>query len=47
MHFLIDNNLKLIFGFSAKCGCSTVKTIFLENTTDNDLKEMKHIIVYQ
>lgn len=39
MHFLIDNHLKLIFGFSAKCGCSTVKTIFVENTTDNDLKQ--------
>lgn len=38
MHFLIDNQLKLIFGFSAKCGCSTVKKIFLENTTENSLK---------
>ena len=40
MHFLIDNNLKLIFGFSAKCACSTIKTIFLENTTDNDLRQI-------
>jgi len=28
MLFLVDNNLKVIFGWSAKCGCSHVKRIF-------------------
>jgi len=40
MHFLIDYQLKLIFGFSAKCGCTTVKKVFLENTTDYKLRKI-------
>ena len=28
MYFLIDHNKKVIFGWSAKCGCSHVKKIF-------------------
>ena len=40
MHFLIDSELKLIFGFSDKCDCTTIKKIFLENTTDKCLKKL-------
>ncbi len=29
MHFLIDKNKKIVFGWSAKCGCSHIKTLFL------------------
>ena len=29
MYFLVDTNKQVIFGWSAKCGCSHVKTIFL------------------
>ena len=28
MHFLVDEKRKIIFGWSAKCGCSHVKRIF-------------------
>ncbi len=28
MYFLVDNEKKIIFGWSAKCGCSHLKTIF-------------------
>jgi hypothetical protein len=38
MHYLIDNEKKIIFGWSAKCGCSHIKNIFyfLQNDkTDN------------
>jgi hypothetical protein len=28
MYFLVDNNHKVIFGWSAKCGCSHIKRIF-------------------
>ena len=28
MFFLVDNNRKVIFGWSAKCGCSHVKIIY-------------------
>ena len=28
MYFLIDNKNKIIFGWSAKCGCSHIKRIF-------------------
>ena len=28
MHFLVDNNKKIIFGWSAKCGCSHLKLIY-------------------
>ena len=35
MYFLVDNKLKIIVGWSAKCGCSHIKTIFwyLQDTT--------------
>ena len=29
MYYLIDNNKKVIFGWSAKCGCSHIKRIFM------------------
>ena len=35
MHFLVDTNKKIIFGWSAKCGCSHVKHIFWFLQTDN------------
>jgi len=35
MHFLVDNNKKIIFGWSAKCGCSHIKNIFWFLQTDN------------
>jgi hypothetical protein len=35
MHFLVDANKKIIFGWSAKCGCSHIKTIFWFLQTDN------------
>ena len=35
MHFLVDTNKKIIFGWSAKCGCSHIKTIFWFLQTDN------------
>lgn len=28
MHFLVDSHKKIVFGWSAKCGCSHVKTVF-------------------
>ncbi len=40
MHFLIDRKLKIIFGWSAKCGSSHVKKIFYflqNNRTDNEV----------
>lgn len=40
MHFLIDNKFKVIFAFSAKCGCSSVKKIFLENTSNTELIDL-------
>jgi len=38
MRFLVDNSNKVIFGWSAKCGCSLVKRIFryLYGTITND-----------
>lgn len=33
MLFLIDNKLKIIFGWSAKCGCTHIKQIFWYLTT--------------
>jgi hypothetical protein len=30
MYFLIDDKKKLIFGWSAKCGCSFIKRLFYE-----------------
>lgn len=35
MLFLIDTDKKIIFGWSAKCGCSHIKTIFWFLKTDN------------
>jgi hypothetical protein len=49
MFFLVDNNNKVIFGWSAKCGCSHIKRIFyflinnkIDNTihTDNDRNKL-------
>jgi len=40
MYFLIDNKNKIIFGWSAKCGCSHIKNIFWflqNNNTDNKI----------
>jgi hypothetical protein len=34
MHFLVDNKHKVIFGWSAKCGCSHIKRIFKFLTTN-------------
>jgi hypothetical protein len=35
MLFLVDTNKKIIFGWSAKCGCSHIKNIFWFLQTDN------------
>lgn len=35
MLFLVDNNTKIIFGWSAKCGCSHIKNIFWFLKTNN------------
>jgi hypothetical protein len=35
MFFIVDTNKKIIFGWSAKCGCSHIKTIFWFLQTDN------------
>jgi hypothetical protein len=35
MHFLVDKKLKIIFGWSAKCGCSHIKEIFYFLQNDN------------
>ena len=35
MFFLIDYNLKIVFGWSAKCGCSHIKKIFKYLLTDD------------
>jgi hypothetical protein len=37
MFFLVDNNNKVIFGWSAKCGCSHVKRLFwfLKNNAED------------
>ena len=41
MYFLVDNNRKIIFGWSAKCGCSHVKKIFFYLT--NVFHETVHL----
>jgi hypothetical protein len=43
MYFLIDNKNKIIFGWSAKCGCSHVKNIFwfLQNDKINNSTHTK------
>lgn len=35
MYFMVDINKKIIFGWSAKCGCSHIKSIFYFLQTDN------------
>ena len=35
MFFLVDTNKKIIFGWSAKCGCSHIKEIYWFLQTDN------------
>lgn len=42
MHFIIDYNRKIIFGWSAKCGCSHVKRIYWFLQTGNQ-KQRVHI----
>jgi hypothetical protein len=39
MYFLVDTTHKIIFGWTAKCGCSHVKTIFnfFENNNTNEI----------
>jgi len=47
MLFLIDYEKKIIFGFSAKCGCTNIRKLFLSFTTNQRLldliKEKKQI----
>ena len=38
MHFLIDNNHKIIIGVSAKCGCSTIRTFFISLSNEEKKK---------
>lgn len=40
MFFLVDNNKKIIFGWSAKCGCSHIKYIYWFLQTDNTTTEI-------
>jgi len=35
MYFLVDSTNKVIFGWSAKCGCTHIKTLFYYLTNDN------------
>jgi hypothetical protein len=53
MHFLVDKEMKIIFGWSTKCGCSHIKNIyyFLMNNkidniihTKNDYNSLPHDI---
>ena len=37
MYFLVDNQLKIIFGFSAKCGCTNVRKFFLSITKEDHI----------
>ena len=44
MHFMVNNNNKIIFGWSAKCGCSHVKKIFyflMNGKIDNKIHTRK------
>lgn len=46
MYFLIDNEKKILFGWSAKCGCSHIKTIFKflqNNNLDNKIHTIDEI----
>lgn len=40
MIFIVDTNKKIIFGWSAKCGCSHIKNIFWFLQTDNLLNKI-------
>jgi hypothetical protein len=40
MLFLVDINKKIIFGWSAKCGCSHIKNIYWFLQTDNLINEI-------
>jgi len=42
MLFIVDNNKKIIFGWSAKCGCSHIKTIYWFLQTDDNLNIVIH-----
>jgi hypothetical protein len=44
MYFLIDDNKKIIFGWSAKCGCSHVKYMFKFLT--EEITNIKNINVH-
>jgi len=50
MHFLIDNKKNLIFGWSAKCGCSHIKKIYwffqngqIDNPIHINVEEFKEL----
>jgi hypothetical protein len=43
MRFLVDTNKKIIFGWSAKCGCSHIKNIFWFLQSDN-LENLIHTV---
>ena len=50
MYFLVDTDKKILFGWSAKCGCSHIKNIYwflqtdnLENSIHNTSKENNRI----
>ena len=43
MYFLVDNDKKIVFGWSAKCGCSHIKQIYWFLQTD-DLENPIHTI---
>ena len=48
MHFLVDKKLKIIFGWSAKCGCSHIKKIFWflqNNKIDNKIHTVKERLI--
>jgi len=42
MYFIINNDKKIIFGWSAKCGCSHIKRIFW-NLDNNNINNEPHI----
>jgi hypothetical protein len=45
MYFIIDNKLKIIFGWSAKCGCTHIKNMcnYLQNGNTNDNNMNYHL----
>ena len=50
MRFLIDTKKKIIFGWSAKCGCSHIKRIFLflnsNSIINNDIHEKVNKFIF-